>query len=141
MEKAGEGLLQSLLCGLPSLAETPPMCTRLRKERCSAAWGEPCSSRQAAAGSTAHLEIWSGLYFHQDTGIVCGILHLAQRMGQASHLGVMRNSVTAVCLPLPPLPASPAHPERAVGQRQRLSSHLKAAPGPLSFTGQCPPWH
>lgn len=122
-------------CGLPSLAQTLPVCTSLCKERCFVAQGELCSGRQAVVGSTAHLEIWSGLYFYQNTAYFCGILHLAQMMGQSSCRGDMRDSVIAVCLPLPPPPASLAHPKRVAGEEAAAQSPLKNSS--LSFPEQC----
>lgn len=86
------------------------------------AQGELCYGRQAVVGSTAHLEIWSGLYFYQNTAYFCVILHLAQMMGQASCCGDMRNSVIAVCFPLLPPPATPAHPKS--GRRRGSSTVL-----------------
>lgn len=126
-------------CGLPSRAQTPPVCICLCTERCFAAQGELCSGRQAVVASTAHLEIWSGLYFCQNTRYCCGILHLAQMMGQASCCGDMRNRVTAMCLPLLPPPTTPAHPKRMAGEEAAAQSSLKNTS--LSFPVQCPQWH
>lgn len=106
-------------CGLPSLAQSPPVCTSLCKERCFVAQGELCYGRQAVVGSTAHLEIWSGLYFYQNTAYFCGILHLAQVTGQASCCGDIRNSVIG---------------EEAVAQSPLKNSSL-------SFPEQCLQWH
>lgn len=120
-EKAGESLLQSLLLQAAQPCRDPSLCTHLHKERCFAVLGTPCSGKQAAVGSTACPEIWSGLYFHQDTSIFCGILHLAQKMGQANHLGDMRNSVIAVCLP------PPTHSERVAGGKAAARSPLESS--------------
>lgn len=113
--------------GCPALHLTPPVCICLCKERCFVAQSELCSGRQAVLGSTAHLEIRSGLYFCQNTAYFCGILHLAQMMGQASCCGDMRNSLIAVCLPLPPPPASLVHPKRVAGEEAVVQSPLRSS--------------
>lgn len=114
-EKAGEGLLQHFLPQAAQPCRDASCVHRLCKERCSAAWGEPCSGSQTTMGSTACLEIWPGLGFHQDTGILGGIPYLAQRMGQASCPADMGNNIIAACLPLCLLLASPAHLETVAG--------------------------
>lgn len=81
--------------------------------------------------------VWALLF--QKTAYFCGILHLAQTMGQAGCCGDMRNSVIAVCLPLPPPPANPVHPKRVAEEEAAAQSPLKN--GSLSFPEQCPQWH
>lgn len=66
-------------------------------------------------------------------------MHLAQMMGQPSCCSDMRNSVIAVCLPLPPPPASPAHPKRVAGEEAAAQFPQKNSS--LPFPEQCPQWH